>query len=70
MATSDLILMRWSSREISLLRKLCLTAPCEEIAEKIGRTPGAIYLKATELGLRKNEFWTEREINLLKKLLH
>jgi len=60
--------MPWSGNEEELLAELFPGTPNEEIAEKIGRTLGAIANKARKMGLRKMEFWSQEEDDLLKKL--
>lgn len=58
----------WSDNEEELLVELFPSTPNEEVAEKIGRTLGAIANKARKMGLWKMEFWSEDEDQLLKKL--
>lgn len=57
----------WSGEEKNLLTKLFPTTPNEEIAERIGRSLDAIVSKARRMKLRKMDFWTEAEDELLRK---
>lgn len=58
---------KWNDRNIETLRRLWLKGKSgEEIAEKIGKTAGAVKSKANALGLKRELFWTAEETGLLK----
>jgi hypothetical protein len=42
---------RWTSDDISILKKLAQTHPAAQIAAQLGRSPSAIALKAYEMKL-------------------
>jgi len=60
----------WTREEIEFLREYYGKIPAREIAEKLGRTPGAVRAKARVLGLSELRArpWTREEIETLKRL--
>jgi hypothetical protein len=42
---------RWTSDDISILKKMAQTHPMAQIAEQLGRSPSAIAFKAYEMRL-------------------
>ena len=59
----------WLTQEIRLLKKMYPDNNKRDIANKLGRTVGAVETKAYKLGFsKKPRVWSKRELNLLKKL--
>ena len=63
---------KWTGKEVALLKELYPECPVGEIAERFGRTVGAIKVKACYLGLKRKSYldklWTGEEIQLLREL--
>ncbi len=55
----------WSSDEIELLRTLYPSLPCEDVAERLGRSLDGVKMKARRLKLRRSENWSPAEDRLL-----
>ncbi len=45
----------WSTKDVSLLKKLFPTNPTSKIAGKLGRKTDAVKKKASRMGLRKSK---------------
>ena len=45
----------WSTKDVSLLKKLFPTNPTSKIAAKLGRKTDAVKKKASRMGLRKSK---------------
>lgn len=61
---------RWEPYEIQFLCEVAGTMPVHIIAEKLERSPSAIYSKAEYLGVRltsskKAQPWTDEELSLI-----
>lgn len=59
----------WTQRDLDILRRDFPVLPCREIADKLGRTLQAVYVKANKLGLKKEHEgiqWTPRMLKMLK----
>ena len=59
----------WTQRDLDILRRDFPVLPCREIADKLGRTLQAVYVKANKLGLKKEHegiLWTPRMLKMLK----
>jgi hypothetical protein len=55
---------RWTSDDISILKKLAQTHPLAQIAARLGRSRLATSVKAHELGLLKTRRQTTEELTL------
>lgn len=62
----DLETKWWENTEVEKLKELYPSCSNEQLEEILSRSEDAIQLKAVSLGLKKNSFWTEDEIILLK----
>jgi len=63
------IYRRWSSQEITLLKKLYPDNNLRDIASELGRTVYAVASRLCNLRLSiKPRVWSKRELNLLKRL--
>jgi hypothetical protein len=51
----------WTVEEERILRELYGTARPSEIASRLGRSKGAVYVRANQLGLRDRDPWTEQQ---------
>jgi hypothetical protein len=58
----------WTSEEDAALIKGHGTMPMERLADKIGRSRGALRSRITKLGIRKLPYWTEDEEKRLAEL--
>lgn len=61
---------KWTKQEDDLLRMLIGKYPYKEISNRLGRSTGAIKVRAQRMGLvRKSRIeWDEKEIQMLKEL--
>ena len=63
--------MKWTEKEVEVLKELSKDHTGKEIADYLGRTTKGVELKAERLGIRLDyyhNFWTEEDDNLLKEL--
>jgi len=59
---------KWTEREVEILRNFYPTSDKNEIIEKIPKhTYNSIKYKAEELGIKKDIWWTEEELNILNE---
>ncbi|MGL4622043.1 MAG: hypothetical protein ACRCZS_23790 [Chroococcidiopsis sp.] len=59
----------WTKPEEAMLCEMHSTLTCAQIATQLGRTVGSVKMKIIGLGLRKNQYWSEAEIEHLKELI-
>lgn len=59
---------RWTLRDLTFLEKNYATLPVQEMAARLGRTPGAVGLMADKLGCRrqKNAPWSDAEMVIIR----
>jgi len=51
---------QWSTRDISMLRRLFPTNPTSRVARKLGRKTDAVKKKASRMGLKKDNRYLRR----------
>jgi len=59
--------VKWLPEEIEVLKKLYGKKKVREIAKILRRTPNSIEHKASELGLKRPEYWSKEEIEILQE---
>jgi len=63
---------KWTAKEVALLKELYPECPIGEITKRLGRTVGAIKVKACYLRLKRKSYldklWTAEEIQMLREL--
>lgn len=59
--------MKWLPEEIEVLKKLYGKKPVREIAKILRHSMNSIEKKARELGLHREDYWTQEEIEILKE---
>ena len=62
--------MKWNEDEINYLRKGFKVLSKNELCEKLNRKWGAIFAKAKDFGLDRDNFiyhWTEERIRILEE---
>ena len=60
--------VHWTEEETNFLKASYGQIKYREIAEKLGRTWGAVTAKAERLGLTQGSQWSQDEIQTLKEL--
>lgn len=55
----------WSKEQLDILINQYESTDNKTLAELIGKEPASVTAKAIELGLTKDYFWTEEEVNIL-----
>ncbi|MGA2092311.1 MAG: hypothetical protein ABSH16_02740 [Sedimentisphaerales bacterium] len=51
---------RWSSQDLSALRRMFPTTPTSKVAQKVGRKLDAVKKKASRMGLKKARAYLKR----------
>ncbi|MGD0077654.1 MAG: hypothetical protein ABSB91_03395 [Sedimentisphaerales bacterium] len=51
---------RWSSQDLSALRRMFPTTPTSKVAAKVGRKLDAVKKKASRMGLKKAKAYLKR----------
>lgn len=61
--------VRWTIGDLTFLEKNYASMPLAEIADRLGRTPGAVGLMADNLGCRKMKSapWSEAEMDIIRE---
>ena len=58
---------KWTKDEEKFLVDNYLEISIEELVTNLSKSTNTIYIKACQLGLKKSNKWTKKEIELLKK---